>query len=102
MATISFMNIVWLQSAPVAFETVGWKFYLALIIPGTIGGTVMWFYFPDTKGLPLEEVAAVFGDADEIAVYERELNMASITNADVEHKLGRATHREDMDVNSTV
>jgi len=37
VAMISLMNIIWLQSAPVAFLKVGWKFYLAFIIPGTIG-----------------------------------------------------------------
>jgi len=63
----------WLQSAPVAFANVGWKFYLAFIIPGSIGGVVMWVFFPNTKGIPLEEVAAIFGDADEVAVYERDL-----------------------------
>ena len=25
----------------------------------------MWFTFPDTKGRPLEEVAAIFGDEGE-------------------------------------
>jgi len=35
----------------------------------------MWFFFPNTKGLPLEEVAALFGDEDEIAVYQREIDV---------------------------
>jgi hypothetical protein len=34
----------------------------------------MIMFFPDTKGLPLEEVAALFGDLDEIAVYQREID----------------------------
>lgn len=62
VAMISLMNIVWLQSAPTPFLKVGWKFYLAFIIPGTIGAIVMIICFPDTKGLPLEEVATLFGD----------------------------------------
>lgn len=33
------------------------------IIPGTIGSVIMWFMFPDTLGKPLEETAALFGDA---------------------------------------
>jgi hypothetical protein len=72
---ISLMNIIWLQSAPTAFLKVGWKFYLAFIIPGTIGAVIMIMFFPDTKGLPLEEVAALFGDLDEIAVYQREIDL---------------------------
>jgi hypothetical protein len=35
----------------------------------------MIMFFPDTKGLPLEEVAALFGDLDEIAVYQREIDL---------------------------
>lgn len=85
VSIISLMNIIWLQSAPVAFENVGWKFYLALIIPGTIGCVIMWFVFPDTKGLPLEEVAAIFGDADEVAVYQREIEIDHNTHTIVDH-----------------
>jgi hypothetical protein len=54
---------------------------LALIIPGSIGGVVMFLFFPDTKGIPLEEVAAIFGDADEVAVYERELDFDATTHS---------------------
>jgi hypothetical protein len=72
---ISLMNIIWLQSAPTAFATIGWKFYLCFIIPGTIGGVVMWVWFPDTLGRPLEEVAEIFGDKDEVAVYMRDLEV---------------------------
>lgn len=73
VAMISLMNIMWLQAAPpTAFETIGWKFYLRLIIPSSIG----WFWFPDTRGRPLEEVAAVFGDADEVAVYQKDTDIS--------------------------
>lgn len=75
VAMISLTNIVWLQAAPTAFVTIGWKFYLVFIIPGTMGGLIIYFFFPDTKGLPLEEVAALFGDEDEIAVYQREIDV---------------------------
>lgn len=65
VAMISFMNIIWLQSAPTAFATIQWKFYLALIIPSFFGGIIVWFFFPNTKDRPLEEVAAIFGDEGE-------------------------------------
>ncbi|KAK3050522.1 hypothetical protein LTR09_008161 [Extremus antarcticus] len=75
VAMISFMNIVWLQSAPTALANIGWYFYLAFIIPGTIGAVIMWFYFPDTLGKPLEEIAAIFGDHDEVAGYMRDIQI---------------------------
>lgn len=34
---------------------------------------VMWFFYPNTRGMPLEEVAQLFGDAEDVAVYQREL-----------------------------
>lgn len=88
VAMISFMNIIWLQSAPTAFETIGWKFYLCFIIPGTIGAIIMWIWFPDTNGLPLEEVAAIFGDADEVAIYQRDIEVDMTTHTIVNHHVG--------------
>jgi len=84
VAMISLMNIVWLQSAPTAFQQIGWYFYLFFIIPGTIGAFIMWFFFPDTLGLPLEEVAAIFGDHDEVAGYMRDIHITDddISNAE--------------------
>jgi MFS family permease len=83
VATISFTNIIWLQAAPTAFITIGWKFYLVFIIPGTIGAVIIWIWFPDTNGMPLEEVAALFGDEDEIAVYQAEIDVRNGVIVDV-------------------
>jgi hypothetical protein len=81
VAMISLMNIIWLQAAPTAFLHIGWKFYLAFIIPGCIGGVIMFLFFPDTRGLPLEEIAAIFGDEDEVAIYQREIEVDHNTHA---------------------
>lgn len=62
MAAISLMNIMWLQAAPTAFKNISWKFYLCFIIPAYLFAIVCWFFYPNTKGLALEEIAALFGD----------------------------------------
>ncbi|KAK5046740.1 hypothetical protein LTR84_007501 [Exophiala bonariae] len=62
MAGLNLINIVWLQVAPTAFANIGWRFYLCLIVPGTVMALIILFWFPNTKGMPLEEVAALFGD----------------------------------------
>jgi hypothetical protein len=38
---------------------------------------VIWAYFvvPETKGVPLEELAAIFGDDDEIVVYMKDIHV---------------------------
>jgi hypothetical protein len=84
VAMISLMNIIWLQSAPTAFAHIGWKFYLCFIIPGTLGGLVIWFFFPDTAHRPLEEIAAIFGDEDEVAIYQRDVTFDPTTHAIIE------------------
>ncbi|KIX99564.1 uncharacterized protein Z520_05140 [Fonsecaea multimorphosa CBS 102226] len=62
MAGVNLINIVWLQVAPTAFSTIGWKFYLVLIIPGMAFAVLIFFWFPNTRGVHLEEVAELFGD----------------------------------------
>ncbi|RFU26009.1 hypothetical protein B7463_g10338, partial [Scytalidium lignicola] len=62
MAGLNLINIIWLQVAPIAFRNIGWRFYLCLFAPGTIMGLIIWVWFPNTKGIPLEEAAALFGD----------------------------------------
>ncbi|KAH0842938.1 MFS transporter, SP family, sugar:H+ symporter [Fonsecaea pedrosoi] len=66
-------------------RNIGWKYYLCLIIPGTIGGLILWNYFPDTKGVPLEELAALFGDEDEVAIYQSEIEVNENTGEVEEH-----------------
>ncbi|CAO2648550.1 Nn.00g078170.m01.CDS01 [Neocucurbitaria sp. VM-36] len=103
VATISFTNIIWLQAAPTAFITIGWKFYLVFIIPGTIGAVTIWMYFPDTNGMPLEEVAKLFGDEDEVAVYQAEINIQNgvIVDLHAGAKAAQLEHVEDLSWNNS-
>ncbi|KPI40804.1 Sugar transporter STL1 [Cyphellophora attinorum] len=66
LATIALVNIMWLQVAPLAFKTIGWKFYLCFIIPAYLFAIIAFFFFPNTRGKPLEEIAAMFGDETEV------------------------------------
>jgi hypothetical protein len=63
-------------AAPTAFANIKWKFYLCFIIPGCLSAVMIWVLFPDTLGIPLEEVAAIFGDESEIYQAEREAERA--------------------------
>jgi hypothetical protein len=35
----------------------------------------MFFVLPETKGIPLEEIAAIFGDADEVMVFSDDIHV---------------------------
>lgn len=60
ICTLCLSSIIWLQSAPTAFESIGWKIYINFIVFDALAMVVVWFY-PDTRRKPLEEVGALFG-----------------------------------------
>lgn len=80
---------------------IGWKFYLCFIIPGYIFAVGAWFLLPDTRHLPLEEIAAIFGDKDEIYLANQTLNTMN-QNAGVtklsEEMNGKYEHSEHDEV----
>lgn len=45
----------------------------------------MWFYYPDTRSMPLEEIAGMFGDADEVAIYHADIDIDTAKNTIVDH-----------------
>ncbi|KAJ4668399.1 hypothetical protein ABEF93_007357 [Exophiala dermatitidis] len=55
-------SLIYTMCAPVAFNNIGWKYYLIFIIVPLCGATLMGLFYPETKGLALEEIAAKFGD----------------------------------------
>lgn len=94
-------TLILLETAPIGFNNVGWKYYLLIIcwsvffIPGKfpieihssgnqlIQFSVIYFFFPETARLTLEEIAKNFGE--EVAV-----NLTDATDeekAQLDHKL---------------
>jgi len=101
ISMLALCNVCYTQAAPTAFRTVGWKFYLLFIILTFIGGFVALFTFPDTRFLPLEEIAAIFGDTDEVAIYQGEIEVDHQTHGIIDHHgSGKVelTHMETGDV----
>ncbi|KAK4944923.1 hypothetical protein LTR10_015842 [Elasticomyces elasticus] len=62
VACLFLSTIAYLEAAPTAFAQVGWKYYLLFIILTAINIPLIWYYFPETKGLSLEEIGEKFGD----------------------------------------
>ncbi|KAF2024040.1 MFS general substrate transporter [Setomelanomma holmii] len=60
-------SIILLQTAPIGFVQVGWKYYLVIIIWSALFIPVIYFYFLETAGLSLEEINQKFGD--DVAVH---------------------------------
>lgn len=82
MAVLSATNLMWLQATPYAISTISWRWYLVFTcIPGA-AAVVVIIWFKDTRNKPLEEIAGMFGDEDMVAVYQRELNIGELDDAD--------------------
>ncbi|OAL27052.1 hypothetical protein AYO20_09860 [Fonsecaea nubica] len=56
------ITIVFTQTAPIALEAISWKFNFVFIGCNLVFFPIVFFYFPETKGLTLEEVNSVFGE----------------------------------------
>ncbi|KAL3474490.1 sugar transporter family protein [Aspergillus californicus] len=72
IGSYALINIMWTQVSPVAFENIGWKYYLVFICCCIASAVVMFLFYPNTLNKSLEEVALMFGDDDLVAHYVRE------------------------------
>lgn len=52
---------------PVAMEAISWKYYIVWCVAIAIHLILIWFFFPETKGRALEEVAEIFDGPDAAA-----------------------------------
>ncbi|OAG36795.1 hypothetical protein AYO21_08968 [Fonsecaea monophora] len=78
LATQALFNIIWTEAAPTAFANIKWGYYIVFIVLNAISVVVIWLFFPNTRGLALEEVGAIFGDGDRIAVYQRDIDLSTL------------------------
>lgn len=67
-------TLILLQTAPIGIDQVGWKYYLVIIAWCVAFIPVVYFFFPETAGLSLEEISARFGD--DVAVHVNDVSDA--------------------------
>ncbi|KAF2015641.1 MFS general substrate transporter [Aaosphaeria arxii CBS 175.79] len=96
MATVALTDLVYLQATTTAFANIGWRFYLVFIIICALGTALFAFLLPETKGIPLEEMARIFGDTEDIVVFSENVHVDHNTHELVVGKDGLehiATHQ---------
>lgn len=81
-------TIILLQTAPIGFAEAGWKYYLVIICWSAFFLPCIYFFWPETARLSLEEIGKNFGD--EVAVH--------ITDATDEEKARLDRELQDADV----
>lgn len=52
---------------PIALERIGWKYYIVFIVILILLGLTVYFYYPETRGHTLEQMAVIF-DGDDAEV----------------------------------
>ena len=95
MATVALTDLVYLQATTTAFANIKWRFYLVFIVITALGSMIMWFVLPETKGIPLEEMARIFGEEQDVVVWSGEdaFERQGTAVTDEAEKMG-AEHRE--------
>jgi len=54
--------LILLEASPSAFLHLGYKFYIIFIVALTFFIVPTFLYFPETKGIPLEQIGRLFDD----------------------------------------
>ncbi|KAL4889099.1 general substrate transporter [Aspergillus ambiguus] len=80
IAALAITDLVYLQATTTAFANIGWKFFLVFIIISGLGAIYLFIYLPETKGVPLEEMAAKFGDDADVAVFMSDVHANHATH----------------------
>ncbi|KIW92405.1 uncharacterized protein Z519_07389 [Cladophialophora bantiana CBS 173.52] len=76
LVTVALVDLLWLEVVPTAFDfppgsddhimNIGWRFYLCFIILSLLFAIICFCFFPNSRGLAIEEMAVLFGDDAEV------------------------------------
>ena len=69
---------------PLALQKLHWKFYFVYIGCLAVFIVIIWFFFPETKGRSLEEIAEVFDGPAQTQAIRRASIAASVSSATAE------------------
>ncbi|EXJ74876.1 uncharacterized protein A1O5_01572 [Cladophialophora psammophila CBS 110553] len=84
------VTTIWVvQVTPVAIRNISWRFFIIFLICDAFFLVVFYIFFPETANIPLEEVAALFGD--NVVV---KLDDAEKVPGQIENEIECANHNE--------
>lgn len=85
-------TLILLQVAPIAFDNIGWKFFIAFIVFNISDAIIAYFCFPETAGKTLEEIGersvtiAHQADGSGVLFGDENVQVAQRVEADVAKK----------------
>lgn len=93
------LNLLVVMISPVAMANIGYRTYIIFIVLNCVFVFVLFFFYPETKGVPLEQVDKIFEDGDPItrgATHRRRLEHHDFAQDLQEKQDGRVGHVEDI------
>ncbi|KAJ5765414.1 general substrate transporter [Penicillium odoratum] len=85
-ATHWLFNFVIAEITPVAFTTIGWRYYIIYAVIGVSAALMVYFFFPETNGGSLEEMDDLFSNPEhwwEVTAYASSLKKARVSELEV-------------------
>lgn len=89
-ATHWLFNFVIAEITPVAFVTITWRYYIVYAVIGAVSVPLVYFLFPETKGLSLEDMGRLFSDPHrfwDVPSYAGKLKSSSAAQIENEGKV---------------
>lgn len=89
----SLAALIMLVVAPIALDAIGWKFFYVLVFPTAIYIPVIYFFFPETARMSLEEICQQFGESVAVHIFDGKVSSSDHEKAtmpqvtQVEHKV---------------
>ena len=69
------------QVTPVAITNIGWRTYIIFAVLNTAFVPIIYFFFPETKGIELEDMDRLFSGDSELANHNEKTDVAKIEDA---------------------
>ena len=77
-----------MQITPISIENIGWKTYIIFAVLNALWVPLIYLFFPETKGLELEDVDLLFAKEDALLAVGGKPNAPTTTNdAERQHDL---------------
>ncbi|KAH7127358.1 sugar transporter STL1 [Dactylonectria macrodidyma] len=81
-------NYMIVQITPIAIERIGWKTYIIFAVLNTVWVPIIYLFFPETKGLELEDVDRLFSGESIIEMLDEKPGAVSaIEDVDSHHRV---------------
>jgi hypothetical protein len=96
-ATHWLFNFVIAEITPVSFVTIKYRYYIVYAVISISVSMLIFFFFPETKGLSLEEMDNLFREPEhwwQVTKYSQALRKCGVLELEVEGKMDTVLHIE--------